>query len=148
MAIELVVTPTGLELCFTGVDRAAAGRRGLHVPFERIVGSRAMPRADAVASSPRLPSPGLWWPGRFRAGCWGIGERRQLWAVRGGADVVVVYLSGRPFHRLVVETADCRRTQRSLEAALLRSKKTAARASMRAVLRGRGDDRDTAPSRR
>ncbi|MDD7933256.1 hypothetical protein [Actinomycetospora straminea] len=146
MAIELVVTPTGLELCLTGIDRAAAGRRGLHVPFERIVGSRTMSRADAVASSPRLPCPGLWCPGRIRTGSWGIGERRQLWAVRGGADVVVVYLSGRPFHRLVVETGDCRRTQRSVEAALLHSKRTAARASLRAVLRGRDGER--APSRR
>jgi hypothetical protein len=52
MAIRLAVTPTGLRVLFTGLDRAAACRRGLHVPFERIVGSRVMSRADAMASSP------------------------------------------------------------------------------------------------
>jgi hypothetical protein len=133
MAITLAVTPSGLEVRFAGVDRVAAWRRGLYLPFERIVGSRVMPRADAVASSPRLPCLGSWWPGRLRAGSWGIGERRQLWGARGGAEVVVVYLSGRPFHRIVVEVEDCRRTHRCIDAALLDSKKASARRSLRAV---------------
>jgi hypothetical protein len=131
MAIGLVVTPTGLQVRFTGVDRVAACSRGLHVPFERILGSRVMTRDDAVASSPRLPCPGSWWPGRLRAGSWGVGERRQLWGVRRGRDVVVVYLSGRPFHRVVVDVADSRRTHRDIEAALLLSKQTAALRSLR-----------------
>ncbi|WP_133252080.1 hypothetical protein [Actinomycetospora cinnamomea] len=134
MTISLVVTPTGLRVQFTRSDRAAACRRGLHVPYERIVGSRVMPRRAAVASSPRLPSPGTWWPGRLRAGSWGIGERRQLWAVRGGTHVVVVYLSGRPFHRVVVDVEDPRRTHRLIEAALLQSKRTSARLSLRGLL--------------
>lgn len=138
MAVELAVGPTGLEALFTGIDRAAACRRGLHVPFERIVGSRVMSRDDAVASSPRLPCPGLTWVGRLRVGCFGIGERRQLWGVRAGTEVVVVYLSGRPFHRVVVEVEDCRSTHRVLDAALLHSKKTSARRSVRALLDDRG----------
>jgi hypothetical protein len=134
MAISLVVTPTGLRVQFTGADLIATCSRGLDVPFERVVGSRVMPRGDAVASSPRLPCPGSWWPGRLRAGSWGIGERRQLWAVRRGEDVVVVYLSGRPFHRLVLDVGDAHRTHRRIEAALLHSKETAVRQSMRRLL--------------
>jgi hypothetical protein len=139
MAISLSVTATGLRVRFTGVDAAAACSGGVDVPFARVVGSRVMTRVDAVASSPRVPCPGSWWPGRLRAGAWGIGERRQLWGVRGGAYVVVVYLSGRPFHRLVVEVEEPRRLHRRIESALLASK-TGARESLRGRLRRTGDD--------
>ena len=140
MAIDLVVLPTGLQVRFTGTDRLAAGSRGLDVPFERIVGTRVMTRVDAVASSPRFPCPGSWWPRRLRAGSWGVGERRQLWGVRRGAHVLVVYLSGRPFHRIVVEVETPQHIHRSIEAALLHSKKTSARESLRGLLASMGDD--------
>lgn len=134
MAVTLVVTPTGLRVRFTGIDRLAAFSRGLDVPFDRILGARVMTRDDAVASSPRLPCLGSWWSGRLRAGSWGIGERRQLWSVRRGAHVVVIYLSGRPFHRLVVDVEEPQGTNRGIEAALLHSKKTGARRSLRGLL--------------
>jgi len=140
MTISLVVLPTGLRVQFTGADRIAAGSRGLDVPFERIVGSRVMTRGAAMASSPRLPCPGSWWPGRLRAGSRGVGESRQLWAVRRGAHVLVVYLSGRPFHRVVVDVEDPQRTHRGIEAVLLHSKKNTVRQSLRDLLRGGGDD--------
>jgi hypothetical protein len=137
--ISLNVTVTGLRVRFTGIHRVATWSAGVDVPFARVVGSRVMTRADAVASSPRVPCPGAWWPGRLRVGAWGIGDRRQLWGARGGAYVVVVYLSGRPFHRLVVEVAEPRPTQSRIEAALLASKKTAARESLRGRLSELGD---------
>jgi hypothetical protein len=138
--IDLDVTASGLRVRFTGVDLAAACSAGLDVPFSRVVGARVMTREDAVASSPRVPCPGTWWPGRLRVGAWGIGERRQLWGARGGAYVVVVYLSGRPFHRLVVEVEEPRRTQRRIEAALLLSKTTGPRESLRGRRTDLGDD--------
>jgi hypothetical protein len=60
--------------------------------------------------------------------------------VRRGAYVVVVYLSGRPFHRVVVEVADPQRTHRGIEAALLHSKTTGLRQSYRGLLPGPGED--------
>lgn len=140
MVVSIDVTGTGLRVRFTGADRAAACSSGLDVPFGRVIGSRVMTRADAVASSPRVPCPGSWWPGRLRVGSWGIGERRQLWGARGGAYVVVVYLSGRPFHRIVVEVAEPRRTHRAIETALLASKTAGARESLRGRLRDAGED--------
>ncbi|NMO93901.1 hypothetical protein [Actinomycetospora sp. TBRC 11914] len=139
MATSLAVTPTGLRVRFTGPDRVAACSRGLHVPFPRIIGSRVMTRRDAVASSPHLPCPGAWWPGALRVGAWGIGERRQLWAVRRSTYVVVVYLSGRPFHRVVLDVEDPRGVHRAIEAALLESKRTSARESLRDLLAARDD---------
>ena len=138
--ISLDVTAAGLRVRFTGADLAAACSAGLDVPFARVVGARVMTRADAVASSPRLPCPGSWWPRRLRVGAWGFGERRQLWGARGGAYVVVVYLSGRPFHRLVVEVEEPWWTQRRIEAALLLSKTTGPRESLRGRLTDHGDD--------
>jgi hypothetical protein len=53
---------------------------------------------------------------------------------------VVVYLSGRPFHRVVVDVADPQRTHRGIEAALLHSKTTSARQSLRGLLPGPSED--------
>ena len=131
MAVRLEVTLTGLRVQFSGADLVAACSRGLVLPFNRILGVRVMARADAVASSPRLPCPGLWWSQRYRAGCWGIGERRQLWSARQSAQVVVIYLTGRPFHRVVVDVDEPERAHRQIDAALLHSKKTSARRSLR-----------------
>lgn len=127
MAVRLEVADGGVAVRLSGVDAVAALSRGLFLPFERIVGTRVMVRGDAVASGPRLPCPGLWWPGGMRSGCWGWGERRQLWCVRRGGSVLVVYLAGRPFHRLVVEVDDPGSVHRDVDAALLRSKIAAAR---------------------
>jgi hypothetical protein len=131
MAVRLDVEPMGLRVQFSGVDLVAACSRGLFLPFTRILGARVMTRSDALASSPRLPCPGFWWPRRYRAGCWGIGERRQLWSARQSAHVLVVYLAGRPFHRVVVEVGEPEQAHRRVDAALLHSKKTSARRSIR-----------------
>lgn len=131
MAVRLDVEPMGLRVQFSGVDLVAACSRGLFVPFTRILGARVMTRSDALASSPRLPCPGFWWPRRYRAGCWGVGDRRQLWSARQSAHVLVVYLTGRPFHRVVVEVGEPERAHRRVDAALLHSKKTSARRSIR-----------------
>lgn len=131
MTVHVDVESTGLRVRFSGIDLVTGGRRELFVPFERVLGTRVLTRADAVASSPRLACPGWWWPRRARVGSWGIGERRQLWSVRRAGRVVVVYLSGRPFHRVVVEVEDPDGAHRRLDAALLRSKSTSARRSLR-----------------
>ncbi|MDD7941547.1 hypothetical protein PHK61_24300 [Actinomycetospora lutea] len=145
MAVRLDIVSTGFTVRFRGIDLVAGCGRDLFVPFERVVGTRVLARADALASSPRLASPGLWWPGRLRTGAWGIGERRQLWAVRRGAELVVVYLSGRPFHRVVVEVEEPRWAHLRLEAALRRSKETAPRRSLGGA--GTARRRDTATDR-
>lgn len=90
-----------------------------------------MTRSDAVASSPRLPCPGFGWSQRYRAGCWGIGARRQLWSARHSARVVVIYLTGRAFHHVVVDVDQPERAHRRIDAALLHSKKISARWSIR-----------------
>ncbi|WP_018334785.1 hypothetical protein [Actinomycetospora chiangmaiensis] len=137
MAVRLDVGSVGFTVRLSGIDVVGGGRRELVVPFARVLGVRVMARRDALASSPRLAAPALWWPRRLRTGCWGIGERRQYWAVHHGSDLVVVYLSGRPFHRVVVDVDDPRLTHRRLDAALLASK----RAEPRRPLRGRGGAR-------
>jgi hypothetical protein len=93
MAVRLDVELSGVRVQFSGADLVAACSRGLFLPFTRILGVRVMTRPDAVASSPRFPCPGFWWSRRYRAGCWGIGERRQLWSARQSARVVVIYPS-------------------------------------------------------
>ncbi|PVZ14231.1 hypothetical protein C8D89_10195 [Actinomycetospora cinnamomea] len=147
MAVRLQVTLTGLRVRFSGADLVAAGSRGIFLPYTRILGARVMARADAVASSPRLPCPGLWWPRRYRAGCWGVGERRQLWSARHGTHVVVIYLSGRPFHRVVVDVDQPDRVHRRIDAALLHSKKTSPRRSIRRHRRSAADHPEADPPR-
>jgi hypothetical protein len=146
MAVRLEVTLTGLRVQFSGADRIAAFSRGLFVPYTRILGARVMTRADALASSPRLPCPGLWCPQRYRAGCWGVGERRQLWSTRRGTHVVVIYLAGRPFHRLVVDVDQPEQAHQRIDAALLHSKKTTARRSLRSHRRSTTDHSGPEPA--
>jgi len=134
MAIRLAVTPTGLRVLFTGLDRAAACRRGLHVPFERIVGSRVMSRRTWWPRAPSCPAPAPGGRETFRWGPAGSASVDRCGVPTGGADVVVVYLSGRPFHRVVVEVDDCRQAHRLIDAVLLYSKKCGARQLLRAML--------------
>ena len=90
----MVVDRRRQHVQFSVVDLVATCSGGLYIPFERIVGARVMTRVDAVALSPRSPCPGSWRPGRCCVGSWSGGERRQLWGVHRGAEVVVIYLSG------------------------------------------------------
>ncbi|GLZ53535.1 hypothetical protein [Actinomycetospora sp. NBRC 106378] len=142
MAVRLDVGSAGFTVRLSGLDAVGGGRGELVVPFDRVLGVRVMARRDALVSSPRLAAPALWWPRRFRTGCWGIGERRQFWAVHDGADLVVVYLSGRPFHRVVVDVDEPRLTRRRLDAALLASKMRSPRLPARPPRRARGVARD------
>ena len=134
MTVAVDVLPTGFTIRFSGVDVLAGWRRELFVPFDRVVGTRVLTRAEALDSSPHLACPGLWWPHRFRVGSWGLGERRQLWGVRRGARVVVVYLSGQPFHRVVVDVDEPERMHHLLDAGLLRCKKAQARRAVRSSI--------------
>jgi hypothetical protein len=121
MAVRLEVTRTGLLVHFSGADLIAACSRGLFVPYTRVLGVRVMTRADAVASSPHLP--------------------------REGMQVVVIYLTGRPFHRMVVEVDEPDRAHRRIDAALLHSKKTSPRRSLRSHRRSRIEQPGPEPAR-
>lgn len=90
MAVRLELAGAGLEVGLSGADAIAAFSRGLFLPFERIVGTRVVTRDDAIASSPRLPCPGLRWTHRLRSGSGGVGEPRQLWCVHGRTVVLVI----------------------------------------------------------
>ena len=147
MAVRLEVTLIGLWVRLSGAHRVAACSRGLFLPYTRILGARVMKRADALASSPRLPCPGMWWPQRYRAGCWGIGQRRQLWSARQGTHVVAIYLTGRPFHRVVLDVDQPEQAHQRIDAALLHSKQTSARRSLRSHRRSKTDHPDPEPAR-
>jgi hypothetical protein len=147
MAVRLDVELSGVRVQFSGADLVAACSRGLFLPFTRILGVRVMTRPDAVASSPRFPCPGFWWSRRYRAGCWGIGERRQLWSARQSARVVVIYLAGRPFHRVVLDVDEPEQAHRRIDAALLHSKKTSPRRSLRHHRRSTADRPEPDPAR-
>ena len=122
MGVRVEVDRDAVRVRMDGPDALAALCTGIDVPHERILGVRVMGRVDAVASSPRTPAPGTWWPGRFRAGWWGVGQRRQFWCARGADRVLVVYLRGRPCHRVVVEVDAPDATGRTIERALVQSR--------------------------
>ena len=106
MGVQVRVTEHAVVVRLTGGDRVAAWRGGVHLPMSRVLGARSMERRAAVAASPRMHLPGLSVPGRLRTGSYGIGERRQLWAVRSGQLLLAIYLRGEPYHRVVVEVDD------------------------------------------
>jgi hypothetical protein len=118
MPVQLRITTDGLVVRFTGSDRVWACSRGVYLPLSRVLLARPMTRDDAVAGSPRVHLPGVSVPRVLRAGSFGIGERRQLWMVRGATQLLAIYLRGDPYHRVVVEVPDPESTSRTINDAL------------------------------
>lgn len=118
MAVQLRVTEHGLVVRFTGPDRVWACRSGVFLPMNRVLMARTMARRAAVSASPRVHLPGFSVPGVLRAGSYGVGERRQLWAVRSASVLLAIYLRGVPYHRIVVEVEDPEGTSRLINDAL------------------------------
>lgn len=118
MAVQLRVSEDGVTVRFTGSDRVYAYRRGVYLPLGRVLMARPMARRDAVAASPRMHLPGVTVPGLLRAGSYGVGERRQLWMVRGATLLLAIYLRGDPYHRVVVEVDDPEALSRLINDAL------------------------------
>lgn len=118
MGVQLRLTDDAVVVRLTGRDRVCAWRQGVHLPMTRVLGARPMARRDAIAASPRLHLPGLSLPGLLRAGSYGIGERRQLWAVHGAETLLAIYLRGEPYHRIVAEVDDPEGLSRAINDAL------------------------------
>ena len=105
MAVLVEFTEQAAAIRFTGTDRFYAISRGIDLPYPRVLGARVMSRPAAIAACPRRRFPGMGWPGFLRAGCYGIGQRRQLWLVHRAGRLLAIYLRGEPYHRIVVEIA-------------------------------------------
>lgn len=118
MGVQLRITEEAVVVRLTGGDVVCAWRRGVYLPMSRVLGARTMRRRDAVAASPRLHLPGVSVPGLMRTGSYGVGERRQLWAVRGGDQLLAIYLRGDPYHRVVIEIDDPGTASRAINEAL------------------------------
>jgi hypothetical protein len=54
----------------------------------------------------------------LRAGCYGIGQDRQLWLVHRAGSVLAIYLRGEPYHRVVVEVVDPENLSRDINNAI------------------------------
>lgn len=106
MGVLVELGERSLAVRFTGLDRWCALSGGTILPLTRVLGTRVLARAAAVAACPRLPLSGLAWPRVLRAGCYGIGQDRQLWLVHRADRVLAIYLRGEPHHRVVIEVAD------------------------------------------
>lgn len=118
MGVHTRVTEQGVLLRFTGRDRVYACRSGVFLPIDRVLGARTLGRRDAVLASPRVHLPGISVPKLLRAGCYGVGERRQLWMVHAATTLLAIYLRGVPFHRIVVEVEDPEGLSRIINEAL------------------------------
>jgi hypothetical protein len=118
MAVQLRVTADGVVVRFSGADRVWACCRGVYLPLSRVLLARTLDRRAAVAASPRVHLPGVSVPKVLRAGSYGVGERRQLWMVRGAEQLLAIYLRGDPYHRVVVEVPDPDETSRTINEAL------------------------------
>jgi hypothetical protein len=118
MAVQLRVTADGVVVRFSGADRVWACCRGVYLPLSRVLLARTLDRRAAVAASPRVHLPGVSVPRVLRAGSYGVGERRQLWMVRGAEQLLAIYLRGDPYHRVVVEVPDPDETSRTINEAL------------------------------
>jgi hypothetical protein len=118
--LGVLVKPTdqAVAIRFTGFDRWCALSSGIVLPTWRVLGARVLSRSAAVAACPARGLPGLGWPRVLRAGCYGIGQDRQLWLVHRAGSVLAIYLRGAPYHRIVVEVADPEHLSRNINNAI------------------------------
>jgi hypothetical protein len=105
LGVLVKLTDQAVAIRFTGFDRWCALSSGIVLPTWRVLGARVLSRSAAVAACPARGLPGLGWPRVLRAGCYGIGQDRQLWLVHRAGSVLAIYLRGEPYHRVVVEVA-------------------------------------------
>ncbi|WP_344609239.1 hypothetical protein [Sporichthya brevicatena] len=103
MPVNVEVSASEVRVQFLGRDRWWTLSKGLTIPQERIAAVSVLPLAQAKKECSWLRLPGTHWPGRIQAGSYGLGDKRQLWCVRRGPEVLVIDLHGRPYSRVVVE---------------------------------------------
>ena len=88
LGVCIELTDQAVAVRFTGVDRWWALSSGIVLPTWRVLGARVLSRSAAIAACPARELPGLGWPGVLRAGCYGIGQDRQLWLVHRAVSVL------------------------------------------------------------
>lgn len=93
---------------FSGADRFWALSSGITIPVSRVREAKVLPRKDAAKACPKWRLPGSYWPGRLRAGSYGLGAGRQLWCAHKAEEVLAIDLRGKPYARVVVEVANPR----------------------------------------
>jgi hypothetical protein len=118
VGVWVELTDRAVAVRFTGVDRWWALSSGIVLPTWRVLGARVLSRSAAIAACPARELPGLGWPGVLRAGCYGIGQDRQLWLVHRAGSVLAIYLRGEPYHRVVIEVSDPENLSRDINNAI------------------------------
>jgi hypothetical protein len=106
VAVTVSVDAGEVRVRFSGLDRFWALSRGLTIPVHRVRSARVLPRREAAKACPKVRMPGSYWPKRLHAGSYGFGEKRQLWCVHRGQEVLAIDLRGRPYARVVVEVGN------------------------------------------
>lgn len=101
MAIDVAPTPSTLTVRLSGWDRVLALKGRLEIPVDRILDVTVVDRSE-VGWPPWLRAPGTFVPGAIKHGSYGIGAKREFWAVFRQDRVLVIRIGGWDYARVVL----------------------------------------------
>jgi hypothetical protein len=106
MAINVISEPSRIVVELSGAAILGALRRRIEVPSKSISSVSVRPRNEVRWDGAWLRLPGAYIPGVIRYGSYGLGSRREFWAVTRQSEVVVIETSEGTYRRLVLGVGD------------------------------------------
>lgn len=105
MAIHVSVGSDIVEVGLSGWDRVFALKSRLDIPRDRITGVSVVDRSE-VGWPPVLRAPGTFVPGAVKHGSYGVGDKRQFWALFRQERVLVITVDQWKYARVVLGLED------------------------------------------
>ena len=105
MAIEVTVGSDAVEVELSGWDRIFALKSRLAVPRDRITAVSVVHRSE-VGWPPALRAPGTFVPGAIKHGSYGMGAKREFWALFRQERVLVMEVDQWGYARVVLGLQD------------------------------------------
>jgi hypothetical protein len=119
VSVSVAIGDREMRVRLGGIDRLLAINGGVTVPLNRIVSASVMPRQSVpVGEGTWLRAPGTHLPGVVRHGSYGREPNRELWAVFGSPEVLVVETDGAEYARIVLRVPDPQRIAAEITAAV------------------------------
>lgn len=105
MAIEVTVGIDTVEVELSGWDRVFALKSRLSIPRDRIIGVSVVDRSE-VGWPPAVRAPGTFVPGAIKHGSYGMGAKREFWALFRQERVLVITVDQWKYARVVLGLPD------------------------------------------
>lgn len=105
MGIDVTVGQDSVNVELSGWDRIFALKSRLTIPRDRITGVSVVHRSE-VGWPPALRAPGTFVPGAIKHGSYGVGAKREFWALFRQERVLIMEVDQWKYARVVLGLQD------------------------------------------